>query len=348
MSKIFITGGTGYIGSHTVLELARTGKHQLVVFDNLKNGHREALEVISAETGLEVKLIEGDLLNYQQIEAALASDKFDLVIHFAALIEAGVSVVHPTKFYDNNVVGSLNLIKAMQKNAVKKIVFSSTAAVYGTPSTELVEETSPLKPESAYGSSKLIVENILTALADQNVNESEKIDSVILRYFNAAGADPDMLIGQDYPNPTHLITVAIEAAMGKREKLTIFGQDYPTPDGTCVRDYIHVSDLATAHEKAVNYLEGFSGSEVINVGTGKGTSNLEIVKMVGQIHGSINYQFGPRRVGDPVAFHASNKKAKQVLGWEPRFDVSQAVKDAYSWVKAYPNGYKDRLRVNQT
>ncbi len=346
MSKIFITGGSGYIGSHTVLELARTKKHQLVVFDNLKNGHKEALEIISAETGQEVKLIVGDLLNYAEIESALATDKFDLVIHFAALIEAGVSVVHPTKFYDNNVIGSLNLIKAMQKNGVQKIVFSSTAAVYGTPTTEVVDENSPLKPESAYGSSKLLVESMLRTLADPNVDAAEKIDSVILRYFNAAGADPDMLIGQDYPNPTHLITVAIETAFGKREKLTIFGKDYPTPDGTCVRDYIHVSDLATAHEKAVNYLTGLTGSEVINIGTGKGTSNLEIAKMVEQIHGSLNYEFGAPRLGDPVAYHASNHKAKQLLDWEPMLDVNQAVQHSYNWIKAYPNGYKDRLRVN--
>jgi UDP-glucose-4-epimerase GalE len=344
MKTLLVTGGSGYIGSHTVLDLARTGEYKIVVFDNLKNGHQEALQVIKKITGVEVELIKGDLLNSAEIEAALAKYKFDAVIHFAALIEAGVSMTEPTRFFENNISGTINLIKAMQKNSVNRIVFSSTAAVYGTPTVASVTEDYPTNPESWYGYSKLVVENLLASLSADGVIDAERINSVILRYFNAAGADPDLNLGQDYPKPTHLITVAIEAALGKRDKLTLFGNDYDTPDGTCIRDYIHVSDLANAHVKALEYLFNNDGKEIINIGTNQGTSNLEVVKKIEELNGAFPYEFGPRRAGDPTAYYANNTKAKELLGWTPKFTVSEAIEHAYNWAKKYPNGYADKVK----
>ena len=339
MKKVLVTGGAGYIGSHTVLELARSGNYEIVVFDDLANGNRRAIEIISEATGVEIELCVGSLLERDAVLKVFSKHQFDYVIHFAALIEAGKSVIHPTVFYENNVIGTLNLIHAMQKNGVGKLVFSSTAAVYGTPEVERVTENSPLRPESAYGESKLIVENILRSLSHSEVDVGEKVDSVILRYFNAAGADPELLIGQDYPNPTHLITRAVEVALGLREDLVIFGDDYDTPDRTCIRDYIHVSDLAMAHVKALGLVERLNGSDVFNLGTGKGMSNLEVVREIEKINGKFDWGFGPRRPGDPVAFHADPAKAKAQLDWEAKYTSYDAIKDAYNWVKKYPHGF---------
>jgi len=339
MQTILITGGSGYIGSHTLLELARTGQYKLVVFDNLKNGHIEAIEIVRKNTNADIELIPGDLLDKQAIMDVCAQHKPEAVIHFAALIEAGVSMEYPTRFYENNVTGSINLIQAMQVNGIRKLVFSSTAAVYGTPETTLVDETSIRRPENSYAWSKFTVENLLMALATEHTARSEQIDSVILRYFNAAGGNPEQLIGQDYPKPTHLITVAIEAAMGKREKLTIFGDDYPTPDGSCIRDYIHVEDLARAHTAALGYLEGFQGCDIINVGTGIGSTNLEVVKLLEKIHGQFNWEIGPRRPGDPSGYVANNAKAKAVLGWEAKYTLADTLEHSYKWQKRYPKGY---------
>lgn len=345
MQTLFITGGSGFIGSHTLLELAKLKHYKIVVFDNLRNGHKEAIDIIRQHTGTEIELIVGDLLNYSEIESAIQNHTPDIaaVIHFAALIEAGISVQEPLRFYENNIVGSINLLKAMQKHNVRKIVFSSTAAVYGTPTVEHVTESTSLNPESPYGSSKLMVEEMLRYLATEHVIDAERIDSVILRYFNAAGANPELLIGQDYPRPTHLMTVAIQAALGLRDKLTIFGNDYDTPDGTCIRDYIHVEDLASAHVAALNFVVENSGSEVINIGTGKGSSNLELVKLVEKIHGPFAYEFGPRRPGDPTAYYADNTKAKNTLGWSPKYSLEETVQHAYNWAKTYPKGFADKV-----
>lgn len=338
--KILLTGGSGYIGSHTLLALAeQKPEFELAVFDNFKNGHREAVERIQTETGKMIQIFEGDLLNYTEINNALSTFKPEAIIHFAALIEAGVSVVHPTRFYENNVSGSLNLFKAMQENGINNIIFSSTAAVYGTPKNPEVTEETELRPESAYGASKLMVENILRDLNRDEVDSSEKINHVILRYFNAAGADPKMRIGQDYPKPTHLMTTAIEYALGLRENLKIFGGDYPTKDGTCIRDYIHVSDLANAHVKALDYLLSGKESDVFNIGTNEGYSNLEVIDAIKKIHGDFSVEIGDRRPGDPVAFFANNNKAKSVLGWQPRYGLDEIVKHAYEWKKGNPNGF---------
>jgi UDP-glucose 4-epimerase len=340
MTKILLTGGSGFIGSHTLLELVKQNKYELAVFDNFKNGHREAIDIISKKFNKEIKVYEGDLLNYSQIENALKEFKPEKIIHFAALIEAGISVVEPTRFYENNVAGSINLFKAMQSNQIKKIVFSSTAAVYGTSETGVATETDKLNPENPYAWSKYMVEQILRDLSSDKVIDGEKLEPVILRYFNAAGADPELLIGQDYPKPTHLITLACLTALGHRDYLPIFGNDYKTKDGTCVRDYIHIADLANAHAKAVEYLDNYKNLEIFNIGTGKGTSNLEVIKILEKLHGPFSWNFEPRRVGDPAAYYANNSKAKQFLKWEPSYTVEDAVKHSYEWIKKMPNGYK--------
>jgi UDP-glucose 4-epimerase len=345
MKKILVTGGAGYIGSHTVYELAKAGDYEITVFDNLNNGHEQAIEMIRRKTGQEIKLIEGELLDEQRINSTLAEEKPDTVIHFAALIEAGVSVVEPLKFYENNVSGTTNLLKAMQANGVQNIVFSSTAAVYGTPDNPEVHENTETKPENPYGHSKLMVENILRSLTAEEIPTQKRINSVILRYFNAAGADPDLLLGQDYPRPTHLITIAVQAALGQRDKLTIFGNDYPTSDGTCIRDYIHVQDLASAHVAALEKLKQMQGSEIYNVGTGEGKSNLEVVKMLEELHGEFKWEYGERRPGDPVSFYANNEKIRKELDWQPKYTVKDALAHAYSWQKTFPNGYADRIKT---
>jgi UDP-glucose 4-epimerase len=342
MSTILITGGSGYIGSHTLLELAKAKEFdKFVVFDNLRNGNRKAIDIIRTEAAADIELVEGDLLDIAALDSLFSTYSFDAAIHFAALIEAGVSMAKPVQFFQNNIGGTINLIKHLQDNQVKKLVFSSTAAVYGNPPTTEVTEQTPTNPENWYGYTKLVVEQLLAAVNGKHVPEAERINTVILRYFNAAGSNPQLLIGQDYPHPTHLITVAIQAALGKRDKLTVFGGDYPTADGTCVRDYIHVEDLAKAHVKALNFLNSFNGLEIINVGTGKGSSNLEVIQALEQIHGKFNYEIGPRRAGDPVAYFANNTKAKAKLDWSPQYDLSAIVQSAYDWVKKYPNGFED-------
>lgn len=342
MNTILLTGGAGYIGSHTLLALAKTEKYNLVVFDDLTNGNKEAIERIKNEFSIDIPLIQGNLLNSSEINSVFDQYKIDAVLHFAALIEAGVSMEHPTKFFENNISGTINLVKAMQSHNVRKLVFSSTAAVYGTPEKPEVSESTPLQPDNWYGHTKLMMERFFESLSTEFISKEERIDTVRLRYFNAAGADPNLLIGQDYPKPTHLITVAIEAALGIRDKLTVFGKDYPTKDGTCVRDYIHVADLATAHVKALDYLWNYEGTNVFNLGTGEGKTNLEIIKMLEEIHGKFPYDFGPKRAGDPVAFYANANKANQELSWKPEFSVKDAIQHAYEWKKKYPNGYQSK------
>jgi UDP-glucose 4-epimerase len=337
--KIFLTGGSGYIGSHTLLQLARTDNYELAVFDNFKNGHKKAIQIVSENTGQEIKIFEGDLLNYNNIHSALSDYKPEIIIHFAALIEAGVSMVEPLRFYENNVSGSINLIKAMQENNINKIVFSSTAAVYGTPKSGIANEETPIKYDNYYGETKYFVEQILRSLVNPQANKAKAINSVILRYFNAAGADPDGLIGQDYPKPTHLMTVAIEAAIGLRDKISIFGNDYDTPDGTNIRDYIHVQDLAKAHVKAVDLTNSLNGSEVFCIGTGKGTSNLEVIKALEEIHGNFSWDFAPKRPGDPASYFSDPSKANRVLDWKAEFGFREALLHAYEWKRNNVSGY---------
>lgn len=346
METILVVGGAGYIGSHTVLELAKSGNYKIVIFDNLANGHREAVDIIEQHTGADIELVQGDLLNPAEITAVFNGRDIAAVIHFAALIEAGVSMQHPTRFFGTNVAGSINLFKAMQAANVRKLVFSSTGSLYGTQDQEKCSEDMQAKPESYYAASKYMVEQILASLVSANADASERINSVILRYFNAAGSNPELLIGQDYPRPTHLITLACHAALGLRDKLTINGTDYPTRDGSCMRDYIHVEDLANAHVRALDYLKDFNGSEVINVGTGVGSTVLEVVHALEEIAGNVPYEIGPRRPGDLVSQYADNTKAKKLLHWEAKYGLKDMIAHAYNWLKTYPNGYKDKTVAN--
>lgn len=337
MKNILVTGGSGYIGSHTIHELLKTKLYNITVLDDFKNGNKQALTTLEKFHKTSIEIVEGSILNQKLLSETFKNHSFDAVIHFAALIEAGKSVIDPLRFYANNTSGSINLLQAMQSHLADKIVFSSTAAVYGTPKLLPVNEETELNPENPYGDSKLAVERILQSL--QNSHVEKPIQSVILRYFNAAGAEENNLIGQDYPNPTHLMTVAIQAALGQREKLTIFGNDYDTPDGTCIRDYIHVSDLAIAHVKALEHILETRQSNIFNVGTGTGTSNLEVIKMIEAIHGKFNWEIGERRPGDPAALTADNSKIKEVLNWSPQFSVHDTVQHAYSWLQTHPEGY---------
>jgi len=327
--KILVTGGTGYIGSHTIIELLKQ-KFEVVVFDNLENGHKEAIP--------KVKVYQGDLkTDLKLLDQVFKEEKPQAVIHFAAYIEAGESVINPQKFFLNNVGGSLNLFKAMLENQVLKIIFSSTAAVYGRFVKIPISEEEIERPENAYGESKLIVERILRWYA-----QAYGLSAIVLRYFNAAGASLDASIGPDYPEPTHLIIRACEAALGKRKNFKIFGNDYDTPDGTCIRDYIHVLDLASAHIVALKALnEGKKGFSLYNVGTGNGYSVLEIVNMVKKISGvAIEAPIVPRREGDAPVSIAKTDKIKSELGWEPKYsDLETIIKTAWNWHKNHPNGY---------
>jgi len=325
--KILVTGGAGYIGSHTVDLLQKEG-YEVVVFDNLVYGHKEAISC---------PLVIGDLLNKKAIRKVFEENKFTAVIHFAAYALAGESMKQPGKYFENNILGGLNLLEETKDFGIKYIVFSSTCAVYGYPKTLPVTEESPLNPVSVYGESKLAFEKIL-----RWYDEIYGIKNICLRYFNAAGADLDGKIGEDHQPETHIIPLAIKTALGQQKEFTLFGDDYPTPDGTCIRDYIHVLDLASAHIKALEFLQKEKRSDIFNVGTGRGYSNKQILEMVKKIS-SIDFpvKIAPRRPGDPAAIWADNKKIKKVLGWEPKYsDLETIICSAWKWHKKHPEGFK--------
>lgn len=324
--KILVTGGAGYIGSHTVSELLKNGD-EVTVFDNLVYGHKEAVTC---------PLVLGDLLDKEAIEKVFATESFDGVIHFAAYALAGESMQEPSKYFENNLQGGLNLLEAMRKHGVKKIVFSSTCAIYGYPDQLPVSEEESKKPVSVYGESKLMFETIL--------NWYERlfgIRNVCLRYFNACGASLDGTLGEDHQPESHIIPVAMQVALGKREQFSLFGTDYSTQDGTCVRDYIHVLDLALAHIKAMEYLKKENKSDYFNVGTGTGYSNkqiLDTIKQVTRVDFKINFE--PRREGDPAAIFADNRKIKEILKWEPKVsDLKTIIATAWLWHKSHPEGF---------
>lgn len=324
--KILVTGGAGYIGSHTVAELLKAG-HEIVVFDNLVYGHKESVKC---------PLVVGDLLHKEEIVAIFEKEKFDAVVHFAAFAAAGESMKDPAKYFGNNVQGGVNLLEAMRKGNVNKIVFSSTSAVYGFPDKLPVVEDESKKPVSVYGESKLIFEKVL-GWYDQLFG----IKNVCLRYFNAAGASLDASIGEDKEPMTNIIPVAMKVALGQTEKFTLFGDDYSTPDGTCIRDYIHVLDLASAHIKALFYLSKENKSNYFNVGTGKGYPNKEVLNMIKKVSGiDFKVEIGPRRPGDPDAIFADNTKIKKVLKWKSKYsDLKTIIESAWVWHKSHPNGY---------
>lgn len=317
--KVLVTGGAGYIGSHVVKALGEKGIKVLIV-DNLLKGHKEAV--------LYGDLIVGDLKDRELLDSIFKEFKPDAVMHFAAFIEVGESVKEPLKYYRNNSFNTLNLLEVMLLNGVKRFIFSSTAAVYGNPQVVPIPETESLKPINPYGQSKAFVEKIL-----EDFSSSYGLKYVSLRYFNAAGADPKGRIGESHFPETHLIPLVLKAAKGEREDVKIFGTDYPTKDGTCVRDYIHVDDLAEAHVLALEYLIEGGESEVFNCGYGRGFSVREVIDVAKKVTGRyFKVEEVERRPGDPAVLVADSSKLKSKLDWKPRFDdLEYIVETAWNW-----------------
>lgn len=322
--KVLVAGGAGYIGSVTTQMLCDEG-HDVVVYDNLERGYAPAVDP-------RAKLIEGDLRYKEDIKSALLAERPDAVIHFAAYIEVGESMIDPMPFFENNVSGSLNLMHAMAEAGCKKLIFSSTCATYGTPETIPMDESLPQNPESVYGESKLLCEKMF-----QWGGEIHGIECVFLRYFNACGATEQY--GEAHIPESHLIPLILQVAQGKREKIFMFGDDYETRDGTCVRDYIHIKDLAQAHILALK--PGISGA--FNLGNGDGYTVKEVIDVCREVTGHpIPAEVEPRRAGDCTALVADSTKARTVLGWDPQHaDLKEIVESAWNWHNAHPNGYTD-------
>ncbi|MBP2443170.1 UDP-glucose 4-epimerase GalE [Rhizobium leguminosarum] len=315
---VLVVGGAGYIGSHTCLDLANKG-YKPVVFDNFSNGHREFVKWGPAE--------EGDIRDRARLDEVLAKHKPAAILHFAALIEVGESVKDPVSFYENNVIGTLTLLSAAQAAGINAFVFSSTCATYGLPQSVPLDETHRQVPINPYGRTKYIVEQ---ALADYDQYRS--LRSVVLRYFNAAGADFEGRIGEWHQPETHAIPLAIDAALGRRQGFKVFGSDYETRDGTCVRDYIHVLDLADAHVRAVEYLLKGGDSVALNLGTGTGTTVRELLGAIEDVSNKpFPVEYIGRREGDSHTLVANNDKARDVLGWVPQYDLSQIIRSAWDW-----------------
>jgi UDP-glucose-4-epimerase GalE len=326
---ILVTGGAGYIGSHAVKLFLERG-HEVWVYDSLLYGHRAA---VPAD-----RLIVGELGETHRIDQVLLEHRIDAVVHFAAFAAVGESVQQPAKYWQNNVVNTLNLMEALRRHNISRFVFSSTAATFGTPAQMPITEQTPQLPINPYGMTKLTVERALADYAS-----AYQWGFAALRYFNASGAHPDGTIGEDHTPETHLIPLVIYAAMGKRPHIEIYGTDYPTPDGTCVRDYIHVCDLADAHLLALEKLQ--PGQKMhYNLGIGRGYSVREVIAAVETVTGKkVPVKEGPRRAGDPPELVASSEKIQRELGWKPRFREIQAiVETAWNWHKAHPKGYKDK------
>ncbi|MBI5483146.1 MAG: UDP-glucose 4-epimerase GalE [Deltaproteobacteria bacterium] len=323
--KILVVGGAGYIGSHMVRELIDKGFDPLV-YDNLSTGHSWAVP--------EGSLIEGDLADTAALNRLFETVNIRAVMHFASSIQVAESVVEPLKYYRNNVANTLNLLAAMRQNGVKRIVFSSTAAVYGSPLSVPISEQAPLNPENPYGRSKLMVEQVLA-----DCDHAWGLKSAVLRYFNAAGAHPSAAIGEAHTPESHLIPIMLQVASGRRESVTIYGTDYPTRDGTCIRDYIHVCDLASAHSLALEALLDDSGSFVCNLGNGLGYSIQEVMEVGRAVTGHpIPVSIGQRRPGDPALLVASADKMRSEFGWKPRFaDLPSIIGTAWKWHQN--NGY---------
>lgn len=337
MAKVLITGGAGYIGSHTALELLNEG-YEVVVYDNLYNSSEESIKRVEELTGKQVTFYEGDVLDEKALEAMFEAEKIDAVIHCAALKAVGESVQKPLEYYHNNITGTLTLMGVMDRMGVKNIVFSSSATVYGSPEIIPITEECP-KGEctNPYGWTKSMMEQIMSdvqkAKSDWNV--------VLLRYFNPVGAHESGRIGEDPKGiPNNLMPYISQVAVGKLEKLGVFGDDYDTPDGTGVRDYIHVVDLAIGHVKAIDYILTNPGLDVINLGTGVGYSVLDMVKAFSEACGKeIPYEIKPRRAGDIAMCYADPKKAKEVLGWEAKRGLDEMCADTWRWQSQNPNGY---------
>lgn len=324
---VLVCGGAGYIGSHMVAELIENGE-EVVILDNLQKGHRDAI--------IGGKFYEGDLRNRDILEKVFSENKIDAVIDFAADSLVGESMSEPIKYFENNVGGTLCLLKAMKDYGVKNIVFSSTAATYGEPENVPILEDDRTFPTNPYGESKLTVEKIL-----KWCDVAYGIKYTALRYFNAAGAHISGKIGEDHRPESHLIPIILQVALGKRDKIMVYGEDYNTPDGSCVRDYIHVSDLASAHLLALKRLRAGGESRIFNLGNGKGFSVKEVIEVTKKVTGKeIKVEIGERRAGDPAVLVASSDKAKKELNWKPKYDsLETIIETAWRWHVNHPNGY---------
>ena len=324
---ILVTGGAGYIGSHTVRELRDRGM-DCVVYDNLVTGHIEAVG--------DAPFVKGDIFDKELLLKTFAEYKVDSVVHFAAYSQVGESMTHPAKYYRNNVAGTLSLLDAMLEGGVKYLVFSSSAATYGESGEGLITEDSPQRPTSVYGQTKLMMEQFMA-----DFDRAYGMRYVALRYFNAAGAHKSGEIGEAHDPESHLIPVILQAALGVRDHIGIYGDDYPTRDGTCIRDYIHITDLADAHIRALDYLKNGGKSTHYNLGNGNGFSVKEVIETARRVTGrAIPARVEGRRPGDPATLVASSEKIKRELGWDPKYDsLEEIVASAWKWHSAHPHGY---------
>lgn len=336
--SILVTGGTGYIGSHTVVELLKNGA-DVVIVDNLSNSKKCVLDRIEKITGKRPAFYEADLLDDEKLDTVFAENKFDSVIHFAGLKAVGESVALPLRYYHNNLTGTFNLLEKMAKYGVDNIVFSSSATVYGVPKSVPISEDFPLSTTNPYGETKLMIERIIADFCHANKN----ISAVMLRYFNPIGAHESGLIGEDPKGiPNNLLPFVAKVAAGKLPCLSVFGNDYPTKDGTGVRDYIHVVDLALAHLKALDFAREHKGIEYFNIGTGNGYSVLEIVHAFEKAYGApVKYKIVERRPGDIAECYANPEKAERMLGWHAERNLDRMCEDSARWQKQNPDGYPD-------
>ena len=329
MKEILVAGGAGYVGSHTLIKLLQAG-YLPVVVDNLTTGHQKA--VLEGAT-----FYECDISNTKEMLKIVSRHKIDAVMHFSANCYVGESVVNPHKYFKNNVSNTIALLEVMLDAGIKKFILSSTAATYGNPLKTPIDESQPQIPCNPYGLSKLMIEEIV-----DNYEKPYGIKHIYLRYFNAAGCDPEGRIGEDHYPETHIIPLLLKTALGLKKQFTILGNDYDTKDGTCIRDYIHVMDIADAHVKAINYLETQKQSDAFNLGTSVGYSVKEIIKKVEDITGKkIPVEYAERREGDPAILIASSKKAKETLEWFPRYNIDNMIETAWKWAQLNPKGYRN-------
>lgn len=338
MTKILVTGGAGFIGSHTCIELLNAG-YEVVVLDNLCNSSSKSLEIVERETNKTLHFYEVDIRDEKQLEKIFDDEEIEGVIHFAGLKAVGESSIIPLDYYDNNIAGTLNLLKVMKNHDCKNIIFSSSATVYGSPKTVPIKEDFPLSVTNPYGRTKLMLEEILTDL----YNSDNEWNIVLLRYFNPIGAHVSGDLGEDPKGvPNNLLPYITQVAVGKLERVGVFGNDYDTEDGTGVRDYIHVVDLAKGHVAALQKLATGSGLSIYNLGTGKGYSVLDMIKNMSEVVGfDIPYQILPRRKGDIATCYADASKAKEELGWESKYDIYRMCQDSWRWQSKHPNGFRD-------
>ena len=333
--KILLTGGAGFIGSHTCVELVSAG-HEPVIVDNLYNASPKVLERLKVITGREIPFYEADVSDEKAMNAIFEKERFDAVIHFAANSQVGESMVNPLKYYDNNLGGTRTMLQSMIEHGVKYIVFSSTAATYGEPERVPILETDPTHPTNCYGETKRVMERMMCWTA-----AATGLRYAALRYFNACGAHPDGSLGEAHFPETHLIPLVLQVANGQRSEISVFGSDYPTPDGTCIRDYVHVCDLAQAHILALEYLLRGGESTAFNLGSGQGFSVREVIEEARRVTGhAIPAAEKARRSGDPARLVASSEKAQSTLGWRPRYSaLSTILQTAWNWHRSHPMGF---------